>query len=196
MKRRAIQAHQSQYGELITDDPTGFRLPPALLSVFDVPLRDLCRAMTASRSADHFARIYDASQDPWGFGSSPYEQGKYDRTIENLGGRRFAAGLEIGCSIGVLTRRLAAHCDTLLGLDLVEQPLQAARARCADLPGVRFQQMQVPGQWPDGRFDLMVFSEVLYFLTPADIEALRAPRRRDARPRRKRRPGELAGPVR
>ncbi len=37
MKRRAIQAHQSQYGDLITDDPTGFRLPPALLSVFDVP---------------------------------------------------------------------------------------------------------------------------------------------------------------
>ena len=37
MKRRAIQAHQSQHGDLITDDPTGFRLPPALLSVFDVP---------------------------------------------------------------------------------------------------------------------------------------------------------------
>ena len=125
--------------------------------------------MTASRSADHFTRIYDASQDPWGFGSSPYEQGKYDRTVESLGGRRFAAGLEIGCSIGVLTRRLAERCDTLLGLDLVEPPLLAARARCADLPSVRFQQMQVPGQWPDGCFDLMVFSEVLYFLTHADI---------------------------
>ena len=127
--------------------------------------------MTASRSADHFARIYDASQDPWGFGTSPYEQGKYDRTIETLGDRHFTSGLEIGCSIGFLTRRLAARCDTLLGVDLVEKPLQAARARCADLPGIRFQQMQVPGQWPDGRFDLMVFSEVLYFLTPADIEA-------------------------
>ena len=34
-KRAAIQAHQSQYGDLITDDPTGFRLPPALLTVFD-----------------------------------------------------------------------------------------------------------------------------------------------------------------
>jgi LmbE family N-acetylglucosaminyl deacetylase len=36
-KRAAIQAHQSQYGNLITDDPDGFRLPPALLSVFDSP---------------------------------------------------------------------------------------------------------------------------------------------------------------
>jgi LmbE family N-acetylglucosaminyl deacetylase len=36
-KRAAIQAHQSQYGGLIMDDPTGFRLPPDLLSVFDSP---------------------------------------------------------------------------------------------------------------------------------------------------------------
>jgi LmbE family N-acetylglucosaminyl deacetylase len=34
-KRRAIQAHKSQYGSLITDDPSGFQLPPALLSVFE-----------------------------------------------------------------------------------------------------------------------------------------------------------------
>ena len=34
-KRAAIQAHRSQYGNLITDDPDGFRLPPELLSVFD-----------------------------------------------------------------------------------------------------------------------------------------------------------------
>jgi LmbE family N-acetylglucosaminyl deacetylase len=35
VKRLAIAAHESQYGELITDDPGGFRLPPALLAVFD-----------------------------------------------------------------------------------------------------------------------------------------------------------------
>ncbi len=36
-KKAAIQAHQSQYGDLITDDPEGFRLPTSLLSVFEVP---------------------------------------------------------------------------------------------------------------------------------------------------------------
>ena len=36
-KQAAIHAHRSQYGDLITDDPTGFRLPPDLLSVFDSP---------------------------------------------------------------------------------------------------------------------------------------------------------------
>jgi LmbE family N-acetylglucosaminyl deacetylase len=34
-KRHAIQAHRSQYGGLIADDPTGFQLPPGLLAVFD-----------------------------------------------------------------------------------------------------------------------------------------------------------------
>jgi len=36
-KRRAIQAHRSQYSDLIADDPTGFRLPRALLGVFEQP---------------------------------------------------------------------------------------------------------------------------------------------------------------
>jgi LmbE family N-acetylglucosaminyl deacetylase len=36
-KGAAIQAHRSQYGDLITDDPEGFRLPAGLLSVFELP---------------------------------------------------------------------------------------------------------------------------------------------------------------
>jgi LmbE family N-acetylglucosaminyl deacetylase len=36
-KRRAIGAHRSQHGGLITDDPMGFQLPPDFLSVFDRP---------------------------------------------------------------------------------------------------------------------------------------------------------------
>jgi LmbE family N-acetylglucosaminyl deacetylase len=33
-KLKAIAAYRSQYGELITDDPSGFRLPPELLRAF------------------------------------------------------------------------------------------------------------------------------------------------------------------
>jgi 2-polyprenyl-3-methyl-5-hydroxy-6-metoxy-1,4-benzoquinol methylase len=126
--------------------------------------------MTRSRSAAHFQRLYDASPDPWGFAGDPYEQAKYRRTLAALDDRRFASGLEIGCSIGVLTHMLAPRCEALLGIDLVEQPLAAARARCADQPWVRFRRMQVPEAWPVGRFDLIVLSEVLYFLAPADID--------------------------
>ena len=123
-----------------------------------------------SRPATHFQRLYQSNPDPWGFTTSPYEQAKYRHTLKTLGNRRFTSGLEVGCSIGVLTRMLAPRCDSLLGIDIVEDPLTEARARCADQPHVRFERMQVPLQWPAGRFDLIVFSEVLYFLCAADIE--------------------------
>jgi predicted TPR repeat methyltransferase len=122
-----------------------------------------------SHGAAHFQRLYDASADPWGFRSSAYEAEKYDRTIAALRGRRFRRGFEAGCSIGVLTRRLAGRCDALLAVDIVETPLASARAACADLPWVRFERMDITTAWPDGRFDLMVLSEVLYFLSPAAI---------------------------
>jgi cyclopropane fatty-acyl-phospholipid synthase-like methyltransferase len=126
----------------------------------------------ASRSAAHFERLYEADPDPWHFRSSEYEQAKYQKTIEVLGPRRFRSVFEVGCSIGVLTRLLALRCDALLAVDIVEQPLKAARTACADQPWVKFKRMQAPGDWPAGTFDLIVLSEVLYFLSPTDIDTL------------------------
>ena len=37
LKQRAIRAHATQYGDVITDSPEGFTLPDHLLSVFDRP---------------------------------------------------------------------------------------------------------------------------------------------------------------
>jgi predicted TPR repeat methyltransferase len=122
-----------------------------------------------SRGPAHFQRLYDASSDPWQFRTSRYEQEKYQSTIDGLGHRQFRSGFEPGCSIGVLTRLLAVRCDELLAVDVVEQALTAARMTCADQPWVRFERMQVPREWPDAVFDLIVLSEVLYFLSPTDI---------------------------
>jgi LmbE family N-acetylglucosaminyl deacetylase len=36
-KRRAIAAHASQHGAVVTDDPHGFQLPRQLLAAFDEP---------------------------------------------------------------------------------------------------------------------------------------------------------------
>lgn len=122
--------------------------------------------MKPSRDAAHFQRLYAATDDPWNFEASAYEQAKYRHSLAVLGQRHFAAGLEAGCSIGVLTRMLSERCGTLVGIDLVEAPLRLARQRC---PGVRFARMQVPEQWPAESFDLIVLSELLYFLNRTDI---------------------------
>jgi SAM-dependent methyltransferase len=76
----------------------------------------------------------------------------------------------------VLTRDLAARCDLLLAVDAAAAPLKAARARCAGLPQVTFDRMLVPGEWPDPelRFDLILLSEVVYYLDAADVARLAA----------------------
>jgi cyclopropane fatty-acyl-phospholipid synthase-like methyltransferase len=123
-----------------------------------------------SRDAAYFAALYAANPDPWDFAGSAYEHQKYAATMAALAGRRFGRGFEIGCSIGVLTRSLAARCDALLAVDIVETALADARMRCADMPHVAFANLGVPQAWPaSAGFDLIVCSEMLYFLSPADI---------------------------
>ena len=120
----------------------------------------------------HFKRLYDDNEDPWQFRTSAYEQAKYHATVAALANRTFRSAFEVGCSIGEMTRLLAPRCKAMLAVDIIEQPLTAARTTCAHQPWVRFACMQVPQTWPDGTFDLIVLSEVLYFLSPADVAAV------------------------
>jgi 2-polyprenyl-3-methyl-5-hydroxy-6-metoxy-1,4-benzoquinol methylase len=122
----------------------------------------------ASHDRAHFQRIYDANEDPWNYHQSDYEKAKRDATIAALEGRRFRSAIEVGCSIGLLTRRLAEHCDRLLAVDFIENALAAAQIACVDKPNVRFVNARVPSTWPEGEFDLIVLSEVLYFLSDSD----------------------------
>jgi SAM-dependent methyltransferase len=112
----------------------------------------------------YFDELYARDPDPWGFETSAYEAAKYDASIAALDGRRYGTGVEIGCSIGVLTERLAPHVDDLLAIDVSEAALANARER---VPGVRFERREIPEEFPDGRFDLIVCSEVLYYLDDA-----------------------------
>jgi 2-polyprenyl-3-methyl-5-hydroxy-6-metoxy-1,4-benzoquinol methylase len=123
-----------------------------------------------SRDAAYFAALYGANPDPWNFSGSFYERQKYQATIAALQGMHFNRAFEIGCSIGVLTQLLAPQCDFLLAADIVETALADARRRCAALPQVNFANLRVPEQWAAGpAFDLILCSEILYFLSPSDI---------------------------
>jgi trans-aconitate methyltransferase len=123
---------------------------------------------------EYFDALYKADPDPWKFAVSPYERDKYALTLEAMPKPRYSSALEVGCSIGVLTNSLASRCDTLLAIDAAQAPLVEARRRCKDLPGVRFGQMFVPEQWPDGDFELILLSEVVYYLSRDDVGRLAA----------------------
>jgi SAM-dependent methyltransferase len=120
-----------------------------------------------------FESFYAANgPDPWGFESRWYERRKRALTLAALPRERFASAFEPGCSIGVLTEQLAARCDRLLATDVAPQAVERARERTRDLPGVRVELRAVPHEWPEGRFDLVVLSEVGYYCEPADLEEL------------------------
>lgn len=121
----------------------------------------------------YFEEVYRANADPWGFETSPYEAEKYTATLAALPRERYRAAFEIGCSIGVLTARLAGRCDALLAVDVSEFALERARERCRQLPQVRFARMRVPEEFPTGRFDLILVSEVGYYWSRADLRAAR-----------------------
>jgi SAM-dependent methyltransferase len=120
--------------------------------------------------AGYFDGMYSGAADPWGFEERWYERRKYAIALAMLPRKRYRAAFEPGCSIGVFTRMLAPRCDTLLSCDLAAAAVKAAAARTPDLPQVRVEQRDIPRQWPAGRFDLIVLSEILYYFGDHDLE--------------------------
>ena len=119
----------------------------------------------------HFDGLYEQSADPYGFASRWYETRKYALSLAMLPWPRYRRAFEPGCSIGVLTAQLADRCDSLLSCDGSAAAVAAARARTAQFPQVTVEQRTVPAGWPapGTRFDLIVLSELLYYLSDEDL---------------------------
>lgn len=124
---------------------------------------------TRSIEPDYFEQLYREKGDPWEFASSPYEQAKYRHSLQALPKENYANALEIGCSIGVLTRLLADRCSALLAVDVSQTALAEAAERCADAPNVTFARLQFPQDPVEGGFDLIVLSEVIYYWDLTDL---------------------------
>jgi trans-aconitate methyltransferase len=119
------------------------------------------------RTADAYFEHMYRDRDPWGYETRWYEQRKYALTLAALPRQHYTRAFEPGCSIGVLTEQLAARCDTLLGLELLASVADRARARVGD--NVEIRTGRIPEDWPIGKLDLVVLSEVLYYLTEDDV---------------------------
>lgn len=124
---------------------------------------------TATIPPEYFEQKYQADIDPWQFRSSDYEKEKYASTIRALGKPHYGKALEIGCSIGVLTRALAPRCGSLTAIDASATAIAAAKL--SDPPSnVAFDVRVLPEDFPAGKFDLIVLSEVLYYFSPSDLK--------------------------
>lgn len=118
---------------------------------------------------EYFERIYADSDDPWGFESAWYEKRKQALTMALLTRPHYESVFEPGCASGELTRHLSARAGHVYALEILPRIVARAITRLADLTNVEVQQGAIPDDWPRLSFNLIVLSEVVYYLDPAAI---------------------------
>jgi SAM-dependent methyltransferase len=126
--------------------------------------------VTATAMVEHFERLYRESPDPWAYRTSDYEREKYAATLAALPRRSHGLCLEVGCSIGVFTGLLAARCEHVVAIDFSLGALGLARRRLQQARNVDLLRASFPEETPPGSWDLIVCSEILYYLRQPALE--------------------------
>jgi LmbE family N-acetylglucosaminyl deacetylase/SAM-dependent methyltransferase len=172
-KQQAIAAHTSQVSPLSTLEGDETLLTCELLAHFAGGNEWFVITRAEDCVDDTLDRLHRDEPDPWGVDSRWYEQRKRALLLAALPRDRFRHALEIGCSTGALTAALAGRADRVLGVDRSVAALATARRRLAGMPNTEVADLDVPHAWPDeGPFDLVVVSEVGYFLSPQALDTL------------------------
>jgi trans-aconitate methyltransferase len=118
---------------------------------------------------EHFDTLYASDSDPWGYKSIWYERRRFALIAAMLNKQSYQRAFEPGCSNGTLTEVLSARCLKLLAFDGSEKAVLIAKKSTKSFPNVTIRKGEVPEDWPNGTFDLIVLSDFLYYLNPQDI---------------------------
>ena len=137
-------------------------------------------ANTGDPRGAYFDQLYRHDADPWLVRARWYEERKRTLLLACLPQQRYRHAYEPGCGNGELTLALAQRCDRLLAADLSEAALQLARQRLLDAGqdgNASFARHQLPRDWPrilpgGEKFDLIVISEIAYYLSPDELALL------------------------
>jgi LmbE family N-acetylglucosaminyl deacetylase/SAM-dependent methyltransferase len=169
-KCAALTCHASQVRPLSDQPGDEVILPDAMLAHFTRDEEIFALTTPADARDDRLDQLHAEHADPWGAQSSWYEERKRALLLAALPRQRFARVLEVGCSTGVLAQHLSDRADSLVAVDSSPSAIGLARKRLGDAADLRV--MAVPHDWPEGRFDLVVVSEVGYFLSPTELQGL------------------------
>jgi peptidoglycan/xylan/chitin deacetylase (PgdA/CDA1 family)/predicted TPR repeat methyltransferase len=142
-------------------------------------------AKPAGESADptsdpkaFFERVFE-TEDPWSY-SNPYETLKYEQTLALLPAGPIGRAMEVACAEGHFTLMLAPRVERLLAVDIAETAVVRAKARCAALDNIDYAQFNLIDDTFPEDLDLIVCSEVLYYLEDEKKLAKVAARMSDA----------------
>ncbi|MGY2438374.1 SAM-dependent methyltransferase [Pseudomonas sp. SDO52101_S400] len=117
----------------------------------------------------YFEGLFAGNNDPWGFRQRWYEQRKRLVTLAALPRPHYRAIFEPGCANGELGAALAERCDRLLCCDTSAAAANLARTRLSLFDHAEVRHGRLPVDWPEEKFDLIVFSEIGYYLDRQDL---------------------------
>ena len=125
-----------------------------------------------SVATPYFDQLFAGNDDPWAFRQRWYEQRKRALTLAVLTRPRYASIFEPGCANGELSAELATRCERLLCCDTASAAVQLAEARLTAFAHAHVEQRRLPQEWPAGQFELIVLSELCYYLDANDLNRL------------------------
>ncbi|OKH52671.1 hypothetical protein NIES2101_13590 [Calothrix sp. HK-06] len=119
----------------------------------------------------NFEALFAKNPDPWKYTSS-YEQTKYEQTLELLPNVKFEQVLELACAEGHFTAQLAPKVGNLLATDISQIALERTAERCKELNNISYERLDVITESINGKYDLIICSEVLYYTEKIEILSL------------------------
>jgi len=111
-----------------------------------------------------FEKKFRAEIDPWDYTHSRFEHFKRLILLRACGPSKHGRVLELGCAIGETSRLLGRISVRLLAVDGSPTALAEAMRRIPHSRHVSFRYANLPGQMPRRQFDLIVVSELVYYL--------------------------------
>ena len=136
----------------------------------------LSHLLSKHEACEAFDILYTQRPDPWGSILSFYQQQKYKTLLSFISSRRYSNAIDIGCGLGLFTRQLAGVADHVLGIDISETAIREACRLSNGASSIRFQCNNLYDLRADEPFDLVIISDVLYYLSPFSDERIKAAR--------------------
>jgi 2-polyprenyl-3-methyl-5-hydroxy-6-metoxy-1,4-benzoquinol methylase len=121
-----------------------------------------------------FDRIYLEHGDVWSYRTSPDERVKYDLILSMVLRYRRGdhAALDVGCSIGVLSARLAQHFDKVIAVDVSLEALRLAEQDLATLHNVETKIGDVRAFDLGMIFDVIICAGMLRYVAEHESDAV------------------------
>jgi len=120
----------------------------------------------------HFDELFRLDADPWRTRTRWYERRKRALLLAVLPQERYKRACEPGCGAGETTAALARRCGSVVASDASAAAVRHARERLVAFSNVSVDRARMPDDWPSGSFDLVVVSELGYYLSDEELRRL------------------------